>query len=268
MAVITISRQMGSLGTEIAQDVAGKLKYKYLDKEGIEQGLTTHGLAVSEVEKFDEKSLPFWVNWQAQGRKFFHAMRMVIYEAARRGNVVIIGRGGQLLLKGIPGVIHIRIIAPFKDRVQRLMAKDGGNEKELLRTLKQSDRDSGRFIRIFFDADWENADLYDLTINTHYIPVDLAVDMILRAIPAVEAMKDTQRSRERLDDLILQMMVETVLLNADVRNIRVEVAGGVVTLSGNVSSSSEVRSFVNLISGIEGVKKVNSNMAIYTHIGT
>jgi len=268
MAVITISRQMGSLGTEIAQDVAGKLKYKYLDKEGIEQGLTTHGLAVSEVEKFDEKNLPFWVNWQAQGRKFFYAMRMVIYEAARKGNVVIIGRGGQLLLKGIPGVIHIRIIAPFKDRVQRLMAKDGGNEKELLRILKQSDRDSEGFIRIFFDAAWENADLYDLTINTHYIPVDLAVDMILRAIPTVDAMKDTQRSRERLDDLILQLKVEAVLLNAGSRNIIVEVAGGLVTLRGNVLSNLEGRNYLNMVSGIEGVVKVNSNMAIYTHIGT
>ncbi len=172
MAVITISRQMGSLGTEIAQEVAGKLQYEYLDREGIEQGLTAHGLAVPEVEKFDEKSPPFWVNWQIQGRKFYHAMQMVIYKAARRGNVVIVGRGGQFLLKGIPGVLHIRIIAPFQDRVQRLVAKDGENEKELLRILKQSDRDSGGFIRTFFDADWENADLYDLTINTRYLPVD------------------------------------------------------------------------------------------------
>lgn len=268
MAVITISRQMGSLGTEIAQEVAGKLQYEYLDREGIEQGLTAHGLTVPEVEKFDEKSPPFWVNWQIQGRKFFHVMQMVIYKAARRGNVVIVGRGGQFLLKGIPGVLHIRIIAPFQDRVQRLVANDGENEKELLRILKQSDLDSGGFIRIFFDADWENADLYDLTINTRYLPVDLAVDMILRAIPVVEAMKDTKRSQERLDDLILQQKVETVLLNAKVRNIHVEVAGGVVTLRGNASSSVEFRNYVSLVSGVEGVQKVNSNMAIYNPIGT
>lgn len=267
MAVITISRQTGGLGTEIAQEVAGKLKYEYLDKEGIEQGLTAHGLAIPEVEKFDEKNPPFWVNWQIQGEKFCHAMQMVIYEAARRDNVVIVGRGGQVLLKGIPGVLHIRIIAPFEDRVQRLMAKDGGNENELLRILKQSDRDSGGFIRIFFDADWENADLYDLTINTRYLPVDLAVDMILRAIPAIEAMKDTQRSRERLDDLILKKKVETVLLNANVRNIGIEVAGGVVTLYGNIISSSEGSSYVSMVSGIEGVQKVENNMFIYVRSG-
>ena len=270
MAVITISRQMGSLGTEIAQDVAGKLNYKYLDREGIEQGLATHGLRGSEVEKYDEKSPPFWANWQNQGRKFFYAMQMVIYEAARKGNVVIVGRGGQILLRGIPGVLHVRIIAPLQDRIQRLVAKGGESEKELSRILKQSDRESGGFIRAFLDADWENSMLYDLTINTRDLSSNLCVDMILHAIPAVEAIKSTQRSRqlERLDDLILQLKVEAVLLNASIRNIRVEVGAGVVTLRGNVYSSLEGRRYVSLISGIEGVQKVESNMSVYTHVGT
>lgn len=270
MAVITISRQMGSLGTEIAQEVAGKLKYKYLDREGIEQGLATHGLRGAEVEKYDEKSPPFWANWQNQGRKFFYAMQMVIYEAARKGNVVIVGRGGQILLRGIPGVLHVRIIAPLQDRIQRLVAKGGESEKELSRILKQSDRESGGFIRAFLDADWENPMLYDLTINTRDLSSNLSVDMILHAIPAVEAIKSTQRSRqlERLDDLILQLKVEAVLLNAGIRNIRVEVGAGVVTLRGNVYSSLEGRRYVSLISGIEGVQKVESNMSVYTHVGT
>ena len=183
MAVITISRQMGSLGTEIAREVAGRLKYEYLDRERIEQGLAARGIAVSEVDKYDEKEPHFWANRLIQGRKFFNAMQIVIYEAARRGNVVIVGRGGQVLLKGIPGVLHVRIITPFQDRVQRLMAKDGGNRKEILRVLKQSDRDSGGFIRAFLSADWEHAGFYDLTINTLSLPVDEAVHMILRAIP-------------------------------------------------------------------------------------
>jgi hypothetical protein len=101
-----------------------------------------------------------------------------------------------------------------------------------------------------------------------YLPVDLAVDMILRAIPAIEAMKDIQRSRELLDDLILQQKIEIVLLNVNIRNIRVEVAGCVVTLRGNISSSVEASNYVSLVLGVEGVQKVNSYMAIYTPIGT
>lgn len=270
MAVITISRQMGSMGTAIAQDVAGKMQYKYLDREGIEQGLAAHGLKGPEVEKYDEKSPPFWANWQNQGRKFFYAIQMVIYEAARKDNVVIVGRGGQVLLRGIPGILHVRIIAPLQDRIQRLMAESGESEKELSRILKQSDRESEGFLRAFLDADWENPELYDLTISTRNFPRDLSVDIILRAISTVDATKDirTSRQRQRLDDLILQLKVEAVLLNADIRNIRVEVGAGVVTLRGNVFSSLEGRRYVSLISGIEGVQKVESNMSVYTHIGT
>ena len=264
MAVITISRQTESMGTEIAREVASRLQYEHLDREGIWKGLTAHGLAVPVVEKFDEKKPSFWTNWQIQGRKFFHAMQMVIYEAARRGDVVIVGRGGQVLLKGIPGVLHIRIIAPLQDRMQRLMEKEGGDEKGLLQILKQSDVDSGGFIRTFLDADWENEDLYDLTINTSSLPVDAAVDMILRKIPAVEAMKEISKSQKQLDDLILQLKVEGFLLNANPRNIRIKVAGGMVTLYGSVSSDWESSSYVSLVSGIEGVQKVNNSIVIST----
>ncbi len=268
MAVITISRQVGSLGTEVAREVAGRLRYEYLDREGIEQGLTAQGLAVSEVEKFDEKSQPFWANWQIQGMKFLHAMQTVIYKAARRDNVVIVGRGGQIILKGIPGVLHVRVVAPFPDRVKRLVAQDGGDEKELSRILKQSDRDSEGFIRTFFDAEWEDANLYDLTINTRKLPVDTAVEMVLRAIPAVEAMKESERFKERLDDLILQQKLEVVLLNANLGNIRFEVAGRVVTLLGTVSSSREGEDCVRLISGVEGVQKVENRLVVYKHYAT
>ena len=86
--------------------------------------------------------------------------------------------------------------------------------------------------------------------------------MILRAIPAVEGMKDISRSQNRMGDLILQLKVEAVLLNANPRNIRIEVTGGVVTLYGTVSSGWEGSSYVSMVSGIEGVQKVNNSIVI------
>lgn len=268
MAVITISRQKGSLGTEIAREVAGQLQCEYLDRERIEQALAAYGLAASEIDKFDEKEPHFWANRLIQGQKFFNALQIEIYEAARRGNVVIVGRGGQVLLKRLPGVLHVRIIAPFQDRVERIMATDGGSRKEILHILKQSDRDSGGFIRAFLSADWEHADFYDLTINTLYVTVDEAARMILRLIPVVETMKDAQGTRERLDDLIHQRKVEAALLDARVRNIHADVARGVVTLHGTVLSGLEGRGYVRLISGVEGTQKVESNMTVHMRVGT
>lgn len=262
MAVITISRQMESLGTEIAREVSSRLQYSYLDRGEIEKGLAAFGLGAPEVEKFDEKKPPFWVNWQKQGQRYLHAMEMVICEAASRGNAVIVGRGGQVLLKGIPGVLHVRLFSPLQDRLQRFTAKGGGNEKELLQILKQSDLDSAGFIQGFMGADWENEELYDLTINTGSLAVDVAIELILRAVPAIEARKDDGRSREQLEDRILEIKVEDVLLVSNPRNIRIAVASGVVTLYGSVSSSLESQNYTNVVSRIEGVKKVINNMVI------
>ena len=151
MAVITISRQTESLGTEIAQEVADKLHYEYLDKEGIAEGLTAYGLAVPEVEKFDEKSHPFWVNWQIQGRKFFRAIKTVIYQAARKDNVVIVGRGWSGPSQGDPRR------PPRQDHCPRFRIASsasghvtGATRANRREYCKQDDRDSGGFIRGLF----------------------------------------------------------------------------------------------------------------------
>src|SRR4030042_245664 len=146
MSLITISRQLGSLGTEIAQAVGERMKYKnvYIDK--IEKALSDYGLYASVVEKFDEKKPSFWDSFQIQRRKFLHSLEAVIYAFAKKGNVIILGRGGQVLLKDFPGVFHVRIIAPFGVRLTQLMALEGGDEKEATRILHRSDRASAGFL--------------------------------------------------------------------------------------------------------------------------
>ena len=135
MAIITISRQVGSSGTEIAQAVASKLQYEYLDKEKIEKALLDRGLPVPEFEKFDEKKPPFWISWQIQSRRFLHLIQTVVYDFARCGNAVIVGRGGQVLLGDIPGVIHLRLMAPYGARVARIMEREKLEEKQAIRLI-------------------------------------------------------------------------------------------------------------------------------------
>jgi cytidylate kinase len=178
MAVITVSRQMGSLGTEIAQILAERLQYEYVDKDKIGKVLTTYGLPELDLEKFDEKKPPFWDSWQIQRKKFLHFLEAGIYEFARKGNVVIVGRGGQVLLKDLPGVFHLRVIAPLAVRVQRVLAEEK-DEKQTARLLRRNDRDSEGFIRSFFDMDWDDPNLYDLVINTQKVSAESAAEMIL-----------------------------------------------------------------------------------------
>ena len=158
MAVVTVSRQMGSLGTEIAQILAERLQYEYVDKDKIGKVLATYGLPALDLEKFDEKKPPFWDSWQIQRKKFLHFLEAVIYEFARKGNVVIVGRGGQVFLKDLPGVLHLRVIAPLALRVKRSLAENLGDEKQVARLLRRNDRDSEGFIRSFLDVNWDDSE--------------------------------------------------------------------------------------------------------------
>jgi len=179
MSVITVSRQLGSLGTEIAWKLAAVLHYEFIDKEGIGKALASYGIPEPDLEKFDEKKPPLWDCLQIQRRKFLHFIQGVIYDFARRGKVIIVGRGGQVLLRDLPGVMHLRIIAPFEVRIRRLREQSGGDEKQATRILRRSDRDSAGFIRSFFDVDWDEPALYDLVINTQKLSVETAVKLIL-----------------------------------------------------------------------------------------
>lgn len=270
MSVITISRQLGSLGTVIAQTISEKLDYEYVDKEKIGEALAAYDLPISEVEKFDEKKPPFWGSWQTQREKFLHLLRAVIYDFASKGNVVIVGRGGQVLLKDLPGVLHLRIVAPFDLRVKRLSEQRWVDESQAHRVLRRSDRDSAGFLRSFFDVDWDDQSLYDLVINTQKLSIESAVEMILKVMQSPEIKDGEKKAAEKLADLALIQKVEAALLSVvggDLRHISIQIEDGVVTLRGAVTSGVDQEGCQRAVAGIKGVKSVENQLSVAQYYG-
>jgi len=259
MAIITISRQLGSLGTEIAQGAAEKLRYEYVDKKRIEQALSDYGILPPEVEKFDEKKPSFWDSFMLQRKRFLHSLEAVIYDFARKGNAVIVGRGGQVLLKYLPGVLHVRIIAPFAVRLKRIMEAEGGDEKNATRILNRVDRESAGFLRSFFEVDWEDQRLYDLMINTERLAVETGVSLIVESISSSEIQEGGKAIEAKLADLALTQKVEVILMDIigiGFGNLSVLVKGGIVNLSGQVGSERLKEDVLRAVKKIEGVKEV------------
>ncbi|NWF53387.1 MAG: cytidylate kinase family protein [Syntrophaceae bacterium] len=265
MAVITVSRQMGSLGTEIAQKVAEVLQYDFVDKEKMAEALATYGLPEPDLDKFDEKKPPVWDSLQVQRRKFLHFLQAVIYDYARKGNVIIVGRGGQVLLKDLPGAFHLRFVAPFEVRLRRFIERGGGDEKQATRILRRSDRDSAGFIRSFFDVDWDDPALYDLVINTRRLTQDMAVQMVLDFIRSPDLEEGGKKAEEKLRDIAILQKVEATLLGilgVEVRHINIQVEGGQVTLRGAVGSAAEKGNCEKSVARLEGVKKVDNQLFV------
>jgi cytidylate kinase len=268
MAVITVSRQLGSLGTEMAQKVAEVLQYEFVDKEKIGKVLATYGLPEPDLEKFDEKKPPLWDSLQMQRRKFLHFLRAVLTDFARKGNVIMVGRGGQVLLRDLPGVLHLRMVAPFEIRLRRFMEQQKTDEKQATRILRRSDRDSAGFIQSFFDVDWDNAALYDLVINTHKISVDTAVKIILESIRSPEIQEGGKRAEEKLFDIALQQKAEATLLGilgVEIRHVNLQVERGTVILRGAVGSAEEKERCERALAGLERVGRVDNQLFVTEH---
>jgi hypothetical protein len=174
------------------------------------------------------------------------------------------------LLKGVPGVLNVRIVSPFDVRIRRIMEKEGMDERQAVRHLRRNDEDSAGFIRSFFNMDWEDSNLYDLVINTQKLSVDTGVDMILESIVSPEIKEGEKRGQEKLADLVLFQKVDSTLMRVigmGSRDMSIHVEGGVVTLEGTVTSSVNKENCERAVASVEGVKKVNNQLSISFHYG-
>lgn len=105
-------------------------------------------------------------------------VRQVILECAQMGDVMIVGRGGQVILKDMPNALHVQIIASEHVRIHNLMERMGIEAREAERQIRQSDKIRSRYLRHFHDAEWGDPTLYDLVLNTGKLSVDLASELV------------------------------------------------------------------------------------------
>ena len=213
MAVITISRQYGSGGDEIAIKLAERLGYEHVNKELISEIARRAKVPETEVERLDERgegaisrflsklfssdrylsylgtaywemSVPCYLESCAPDMGFLNRedylkfIEAAISDLYRRGNVVIVGRGGQVILKDKPGVVHVRVVAPLNARVRRVAVILGVSEEEAARIVKERERCREEFLRQMFGIDPNDPTLYHLVINTGAVEEWKSVELI------------------------------------------------------------------------------------------
>lgn len=262
MAIITISRQAGSLGDETGRAVAEHLGYEHIEQFQISKALSSLGFTISDIDRYDEKKPTIWQTLTMQKELFSHLIRAAVYEFAALKNVVIVGRGGQIILKDVPEALHVRLIAPYAIRLNRLI-EQGFDEKKAEHTLRQRDRDSSGYLSTYFGSEWDDSGLYDLVINTRTMTVSESVDIISAAAGAVKITSSPQNS-ERLYDLSLTYKGKAALLKAteSLEWADLEVEDGVASLSGIVGSTEVKRNCEKVILKIDGIKSVNNHLGI------
>jgi cytidylate kinase len=178
---ITLSRQLGSLGDEVAQAVAAQLGYTVVGRELINQAARQAGAPEMALAVIDELGL-LGVSPSAQAQAAYDdAMRQVMADLADVGRSVIVGRAGCVLLAGHPAALHVRVVAPVGVRVARLAAA-GLAPAAAQAQIEASDRTRALFVRRHYGVDWDATDLYDLVVNTGRLTVEAAAALVCLAL--------------------------------------------------------------------------------------
>ena len=118
---------------------------------------------------------------------YLDLLSSVILEYAAEGQAMIAGRGGQMILRALPEVLHVQVIARFETRVYNIIQREGVKWREAAHSVRLADEQRSGYLRRFYNVDWLDSSLYDLVINTDKITSEVAVDTIIQAAQAVEA---------------------------------------------------------------------------------
>lgn len=197
MRVITISREYGSGGGEIAARLAKRLAWQLIDHEVVVQVAQKLHVSEEEAEEHDEcvESLPSRIlkslrlvhpimpvtvdiPFTMDSRAFHEARSQIIEGAVASGQVVIVGRGAQAHLAQRKDMLHVRIIAPLEARVAYVMSREGLDRAAAQARILQKDQERARYLETFYRRRPSDPHLYDLVLNTGILDLESAVDVI------------------------------------------------------------------------------------------
>ncbi len=268
MAIITISREMGSGGIPIAQQVAEELGFTLVNGDAIKEMASEYDLTDEDLQQSDEKPPAFVEKLDRQIELNMNRIQLIVLEQALKGDVIIYGRGGQDLLSEIKSVFRVRVIAPFEERVERWAEREW-IDPDLARSLvRKSDQQRAGFIKYYFDRDWENPVEYDLVINTTRLSNETAVQLIKKAIKDPSLIKKASSCKAKIQDLIIQKKIQIArLANDQIKDIwfNIEVRDCHVTLAGHVYSAAERKAIIDDAQQTEGVTGVTDKLKIVNY---
>lgn len=191
LPTVTISRERGSGGSLIAEQVAKRLGFVLFDSEIVSEvarSASVDRLVLMHLDERSRASIQEWTDRVARRENFSMETYMsyltkTILAIGEKGLAVIIGRGAHLIIP-VERCFRVRVIAPFEVRVQRVATNEDRSLLEAETIVSETDRQRSQFIQENFRQSDANPLLYDLVMNTAEIAVDTAADLVARAVEA------------------------------------------------------------------------------------
>ena len=200
MAVITISKEFGTDAGKVAALAAQKLGYEHIGKKLTAEIAKDLNLSEAEVETFKQTSQSRIIRLMDRytcslvrkvvdrergcldDDNYFESTQKLVQQLYDAGNIIILGWGGQCILRGKPDTLHVRLIKDSELKVEKVMQDYDLNRLAAKKLIEREEKDSSAYVQHYFNEDWNDAHLYDLIIDMGKQSVEQAADIICNNI--------------------------------------------------------------------------------------
>jgi cytidylate kinase len=201
MAVITVSRELGSGGNHVVDLLCEGLGYCRVDKAMLSEIAAEAGVDVKAVltkerdvagkprlisdqmtSLYDRQPGAFGRADEIDDQTYVRIVRETMAKYAKAGDAIIVGRGGQIILQDWPNTLHVHLYASPEKRVQTMVERYGISKLDAQRRIERSDEQKRLYIRnVHKNANWKDLKYYHLAIDSGRIAAEPAVELIVTA---------------------------------------------------------------------------------------
>jgi len=264
MAIIAISRGTFSGGKYLAESVAARLGYRCLSREELLLS-TARRYAVPEYALTaaldNEPGFPVGMNLRRI--QYICYVRATLAKEVKYDNVVYHGQAGHLLLKGVPNLLKVRVVADMEFRIRAAMEQYQVSREAATVLIRKIDGDRAMWAKTIYRVDWEDPSQYDLVVDMATMSTAEACDWMIRTIRS--NLKPTAESRKMLRDFVLGTNVRARIAGHEAihdSDIEIEADDGLITIKGKADSVGEAERIAEVARQSPGVREVKSELRI------
>jgi cytidylate kinase len=264
MPLIAITREMGSLGKDVADGLGAALGLPVIYHEIIEPTADRMRVRKSHVKRLLDGQAGLFERLTADKTSLSILSADEILASALQGRGAIIrGWGATHLLREVPHALCIRVCAPLGLRRRRMMERLGTEDAEAVSAeIRDNDEAHGAIMRRHFALQWTDPENYDLVLNTERVSVGECVDEV-QALVDSEEFAETEASRQQLEDVALAWRVRAALrVSSRTRDSRVAVSAqrGRAILDGILATAEEQLAVSEVAATVRGVREIDNRL--------
>lgn len=197
MAVLTVSRQFGAGGKTLAEKVAKKLEYSIATEEIVEHLAESAKVSPEKLSSFETEQnflarpesgimtpKRFIEHLRDPNRKYMEGalyvklLGKILPKIAEKDKTIIVGRGAQFILKGVPRVYHVLLLAPEEFRIRFMVDAYDLTIPEARKLIHRQEKRRAALMRLFYHEDYNQPWHYDMTLNMAKLQMDRAVELV------------------------------------------------------------------------------------------